>query len=230
MITIALLFLLTILIASAVVWPVIQGVRRPWMLDVPSGDEEALRQEQVAALGVLRDLALDFKLGNLAVEDYRALAAPLQQRARRTLELQATRPATHSAAAFVPNAADLDAQLEAEILSLRHAVRPGKVGAGVAVATAGNGERSSARFCPACGASVSAFFRFCAACGSQLPAQSAAPQAHANGGQPSQIRQKQAHLRKKHPCRQHLSHSFLLLNRQKSLPPPPDAGCGGWRR
>ena len=133
MITLTLLLLLAMAVTGGVVWPLIQGVRRPWALNVPSGEEEALRQEQVAALGALRDLALDFKLGNLAAEDYRALAAPLQQRARRTLELQATRPATHSAAAFLPNAADLAAQLEAEILSLRYAARPGKGQPGVAL-------------------------------------------------------------------------------------------------
>lgn len=171
MITIALLFLLTIFITSAVIWPIIQGVRRPWLLDVPSGDEEALRQEQVAALGALRDLALDFKLGNLAVEDYRALAAPLQQRARRTLELQAIRtPASP--------VADLDAQLEAEIASLRHTAGRTKSGAASPIA-------GEVRFCPSCGVSVSASFRFCAACGSQLPAQSAAPQTRVNDVQPS---------------------------------------------
>lgn len=171
MITIALLFLLAIFITSAVIWPIIQGVRRPWMLDVPSGDEEALRQEQVAALGALRDLALDFKLGNLAVEDYRALAAPLQQRARRTLELQAIR-------APASPVADLDAQLEAEIASLRQSA--GRTKSGAASPLAGE-----VRFCPSCGVSVSASFRFCAACGSQLPAQSAAPQTRANDVQPS---------------------------------------------
>lgn len=178
MITVALLFLFTITITSAVVWPLIQGVRRPWALDVPSGEDEALRQEQVAALGALRDLALDFKLGNLAAEDYRALAAPLQQRARRTLELQATRTSARSTA-------DLDAQLEAEILSLRYAARPGKGQPGVALSDSGSTDR--VRFCPSCGASVASTFRFCAACGHELPTLTgSAPAAHSNGDQSPQ--------------------------------------------
>lgn len=184
MITVALLFLFTISITSAVLWPVIQGVRRPWLLDVPSGDEEALRQEQVSALDALRDLALDFRLGNLTPEDYRALAAPLQQRARRTLELQATHAAPHSSAASAASAGDLDAQLEAEILSLRHATGPGKRRT---VVIDPDGESSRVRFCPSCGASVASTFRFCAACGHELPTLTGSvPAAHPNGGQPSQ--------------------------------------------
>jgi len=184
MITVALLFLFTISITSAVLWPVIQGVRRPWLLDVPSGDEEALRQEQVSALDALRDLALDFRLGNLTPEDYRALAAPLQQRARRTLELQATHAAPHSSAASAASAGDLDAQLEAEILSLRHATEPGK---GRTVVIDPDGESSRVRFCPSCGASVASTFRFCAGCGHELPTLTGPiPAAPPNGDQLSQ--------------------------------------------
>lgn len=147
MITTLTLFALVLVTGGLVVWPVIQGVRRPWALDVPSGEEEALRQEQVAALEALRDLALDFRLGNLAEEDYRALAGPLQQRARRTLAFQAARQAAPTPA--VPaNASSLDAALEAEILALRRAP-----------------ERRSK---PEANGAV----RFCAACGALLPTQS----------------------------------------------------------
>lgn len=155
MITTLTLFALVLVTGGLVVWPVIQGARRPWALDVPSGEEEALRQEQAAALEALRDLAMDFRLGNLAEEDYRALAGPLQQRARRTLAFQAARQITPV------NASSLDNTLEAEILVLRRAPeRRSKPEANGAV-----------RFCPACGTSVSPNFRFCAACGNPLPAQ-----------------------------------------------------------
>ena len=160
MITTLTLFALVLVTGGLVVWPVIQGVRRPWALDVPSGEEEALRQEQTAALEALRDLALDFRLGNLAEEDYRALAGPLQQRARRTLAFQAARQAAPTPATPV-SPASLDEALEAEILALRRAPeRRSKPEANGAV-----------RFCPTCGTRVSSSFRFCAACGTLLPIQ-----------------------------------------------------------
>ena len=152
--------------------PLWQEAKRPWLLNTPKGDEEALRQEQMAALDALRDLVLDVKLGNLDAADYQALAAPLQQRAKRTLELQAQlRQAVRTTktgagirgkrggrASGVDD--NLDALLENEIVAARRT----------------NGKRPAAQmpagvahFCPQCGQPVSPEFRFCAGCGTKLP-------------------------------------------------------------
>lgn len=175
MITWLVLFLTAGVTVGFVGLPLWQEAKRPWLLNTPKGDEEALRQEQVAALDALRDLVLDVKLGNLDEADYQALAAPLQQRARRTLELQAQlRHAERVAAAPSTSrgkrakrasqagrgGADLDALLESEIAAVRQT----------------NGKRPDAQmpagivhFCPQCGQPVSAEFRFCAECGAKLP-------------------------------------------------------------
>lgn len=176
-----LVFFLTIGATMGVVGlPLWQEAKRPWLLNTPKGDEEALRQEQVAALDALRDLVMDVKLGNLDQADYQALAAPLQQRAKRTLELQAQlRQADRTTKAGAGargkqtkqtgragrGGADLDALLESEIAAVRQT----------------NGKRpieqmpaGAAHFCPQCGQPVSTEFRFCAGCGAKLPSNAVA--------------------------------------------------------
>lgn len=160
MITLMVLVLVAITGLCFVILPVWQGVRRPWTLQTPDGDEEALQQERFAALEALRDLAMDFKLGNLAEPDYRALAAPLQQRARRVLDLQKTRARPARVSVRWPDhaaAADpaMDGWLEAQILAARR-VFPGPL-------------PNRLRFCPQCGSAVATDYRFCAACGARLP-------------------------------------------------------------
>lgn len=136
--------------------PMWQYVRQPWAFDAPDGKEEQIRQEQLSALESLRDLAMDYRLGQLSMADYRALAAPLQKQARRTLQQQnkQARMDDDSLAAF-------DSALEAEILALRR-IKP------IANGHAATGART-ARFCPQCGEAINATDRFCAGCGTKLP-------------------------------------------------------------
>ena len=156
--------------------PLWQEARRPWLLHTPMGEEEALRQEQMAALDALRDLVLDVKLGNLAEPDYQALAAPLQQRTRRTLEIQAqlrqAAPAALAPIGFRANRAKqvddtLDVWLESEIAAARHVGLKNGAADGTPPDTAMT--VGSVHFCPQCGQPVSAQFRFCAGCGAKLP-------------------------------------------------------------
>jgi photosystem II stability/assembly factor-like uncharacterized protein/rRNA maturation endonuclease Nob1 len=168
MITSLLLLLIVAGAAGVVIWPIWQGIRQPWMVQSPSGEQEAIHQEQLAALDALRDLAMDYKLGNLSLEDYRALAAPLQQKARRTLErqekiksIQREPGRTGSSAAIAVAEAELDALLESRIQALRRVVAPSNGGA-VRTAVAGQ------RFCHQCGAPVQPGFHFCASCGVRL--------------------------------------------------------------
>lgn len=183
MITLMVLVLVAMAALGFVILPVWQGVRRPWTLQTPDGDEEALQQERFAALEALRDLAMDFKLGNLAEPDYRALAAPLQQRARRVLDLQKARarPARtsdrrpdHAAAADT----EMDTWLEAQILAARR-ISPRLT-------------PNQLRFCPQCGSAVATDYRFCAACGAQLPrAEQSNP--GREGGQPTLLNGQTSH-------------------------------------
>jgi rRNA maturation endonuclease Nob1 len=139
----------------AIARPMWQYVRQPWFFDAPDGKEEQIRQEQLSALESLRDLAMDYRLGQLSTTDYRALAAPLQQQARRTIQQQSKQNAVQEA-----NDA-LDAALEVEILALRR-IKPVTTGHIAA-------SRDGARFCPRCGEAVEPIDRFCAACGAKLP-------------------------------------------------------------
>lgn len=163
MLTIILLVAVALLAAYAVARPVLTHLRTPWLFDAPSGEEETLRQEQIMALDALRDLAMDYRMGQISEEDYRALAAPLQKRAKQTLEaqmspgLQGASPATGEA-----TQATLDAELEAAILALRN-VDAQKTTAAPAQPTV------AVRFCTQCGEKVETSFRFCASCGAELP-------------------------------------------------------------
>lgn len=154
MMTLLALLLITGAAAYMIIRPVLSYRSRPWLFDAPSGEEEALRQEQIVALDALRDLAMDYRMGQLSEIDYRTMAAPLQQRAKSTMEYQANRVNQG------PDLAQLDDLLEAEILAARRALPA-------------NG---ATRFCPQCGQSVGADFRFCAACGSALPKGDGEPQ------------------------------------------------------
>ncbi len=153
MITLLFLFILALAAAIAVLWPLIQGTLAPWTVSVPEGEDEARRQEQIAALEALRDLALDYRLGNIELEDYRALAVPLQQRARGAAVAASPRPAPQGLE-------ELDSLLEAAIQARRQ-VRP------VPARPNGRGE-PAVRYCPQCGVSVHPEDRFCSACGAPL--------------------------------------------------------------
>ncbi|MCB0184596.1 MAG: hypothetical protein KDE31_10030, partial [Caldilineaceae bacterium] len=107
------LLLVTGLAMYVIVQPLWQYIRQPWAFRTPDGEEEQVRQEQLSALEALRDLAMDYRLGQLSTTDYRALAAPLQQQARRTIQQQIKQNAVQEADYA------LDAALEAEILALR---------------------------------------------------------------------------------------------------------------
>ena len=176
MITWFVLFLVVSAALGYVSLPLWQEARRPWLLHTPMGEEEALRQEQMTALDALRDLALDVKLGNLAVPDYQALAAPLQKKAKRTLEIQAQlRQAAPTALDPRRFRADrtkqvdeeLDVRLEREIASARQVGRKNSAPDGTPSDTWMAVE--SVHFCPQCGQPVSPQFRFCAGCGAKLP-------------------------------------------------------------
>ena len=184
MITWFALFLTAGLMVSFVGLPLWQAKNRPWQLNTPQGDEEALRQEQLAALDALRDLVLDVKLGNLEEADYQALAAPLQLRAKQTLDLQAQlRQAARTAQQGRVHQAKyetdyridegLDALLEQAITSARRTN-------GKTRTAHGNGETDlvmapgAVHFCPQCGQPVSTAFRFCAGCGAKLPGETKA--------------------------------------------------------
>ncbi len=172
MITLLVLSGIILVSLGGVLWPVWKGWRRPWALDAPRGEVEVLRQEQVTALDALRDLAMDYRMGNLSREDYRALAIPLQQRARRALELQQAL-ALESTQLKQPALVALDRQLEEAIRAARKVTAPTPAPAAAPVApgpsqppavpSQGDG------LCPQCGAPVTARFRFCAACGAELP-------------------------------------------------------------
>lgn len=161
MITIVVFILVALLACAIVAWPLWQSARRPWLWPTTDGIDVVLQQEQQAALEALRDLAMDFKLGNIGAADYRALAAPLQERAKRTLQAQAASQTSH-----IPP--EVDAQVEAAILAVRHRSAPTAVG-----------QPGATRYCPQCGTPVAATFRFCATCGAQLPV-AAVPQPPAN--------------------------------------------------
>ncbi|MCB0062057.1 MAG: zinc ribbon domain-containing protein, partial [Caldilineaceae bacterium] len=149
------LLLVTGLAMYVIVQPLWQYIRQPWAFRTPDGEEEQVRQEQLSALEALRDLAMDYRLGQLSTTDYRALAAPLQQQARRTIQQQIKQNAVQEADYA------LDAALEAEILALRR-IKPVANGH-VAVS------RDGVHFCPQCGEAVEPIDRFCAACGTKLP-------------------------------------------------------------
>lgn len=144
--TIAALLIVAGIGLYVIISPILQYRRQPWRFDTPSGEEESLRQERLIALDALRDLARDYRMGQLSKEDYRAMAVPLQQRAKSTLVGQT---------ASVEKETDLerlDAQLEAEILAVRQQMST-------------NG---AARYCSQCGQQVGQNFRFCASCGNPL--------------------------------------------------------------
>ena len=172
MITLLVLSGIILVTLGGVLWPVWKGWRRPWALDAPRGEVEILRQEQVTALDALRDLAMDYRMGNLSREDYRALAIPLQQRARRALELQQAL-ALENTKLKQPALVALDRQLEEAIRAARKVTAPVPVPPAAPV-TPGSASPPAALpqsqgFCPQCGAPVTASFRFCAACGAELP-------------------------------------------------------------
>lgn len=154
------LILLLIALGSGtlVVLPLLREVRRPWAVAEPSGEGEALRQEELVALEALRDLAMDFKLGNLSEPDYRSLAVPLQTRLKRTHGLQAEHSERQMAMPVI--APDLDHLLEAEIQAARRVdMKPG---------ANGQDSGSVSHFCHQCGAPVGMGHRFCATCGTAL--------------------------------------------------------------
>ncbi len=163
MITLLFLFILALGAAVVVLWPLIQGTLAPWSVSVPEGEDEVRRQEQIAALEALRDLALDYRLGNIELEDYRALAVPLQQRARGGAVAASSRSTTQGLE-------DLDTLLEAAILARRQVK---------SVPARPNGRGAPAvRYCSQCGASVHPDDRFCSACGAPLsrePSEPASP-------------------------------------------------------
>ncbi len=96
-------------------------------------DREAARDDRakVSALAAIRELEFDFATGKLSDDDYASLRARYEARAVEVLS-RPTRPA----------AADVDAQIEAEIASARTRAR---------CASCGQPLPQAARFCPACG-------------------------------------------------------------------------------
>jgi len=171
--TILALILVAGLAFYVIAHPLWQYIRHPWAFDTPDGAEEEVRQEQLSALEALRDLAMDYRLGQLSTTDYRALAAPLQQQARRTIQQQRQL----NAASAVDEA--LDRTLEAEILALRR-IKP-------AINGHVSASESGARFCPQCGESVASIDRFCAACGTKLPKQKRAADSDAEANSTTDI-------------------------------------------
>lgn len=130
--------------------------RQPWTFEAPDGDAERTQQEQISALEALRDLAMDYRMGQLSATDYRALAAPLQQQARQSAVQNHPKVLTEADYRF-------DEPLEAEILALRR-IKPVTNGHH----TTGS-SRGHVRFCAQCGEPVDSTDRFCAACGTKLP-------------------------------------------------------------
>ncbi|MCB0114609.1 MAG: hypothetical protein KDD84_10980 [Caldilineaceae bacterium] len=161
------LFVLLIGLAACavVLLPLLREQRRPWLVTEVSGEGEALRQEELTALEALRDLTMDFKLGNLSGSDYHALAAPLQTRLKHTQALQAEHQQLEIEDAVVD--ADWDQFLEAEIQAARR----------VSVQTVGG----AARFCHQCGHGIEKHHRFCPGCGTSLQTSSPAASESAAG-------------------------------------------------
>lgn len=155
--TLLILILIAVGAGVVVVAPVWREAHRPWDVAEPSGEAEALRQEELVSLEALRDLTLDFKLGNLSEADYRALAAPLQQRAKRVQALRAEHAGQQSAP--FPISPDLDRILEDEIRAARRILEG---------ATNGDEGAEAARYCHQCGRAVQPGDRFCASCGTAL--------------------------------------------------------------
>ncbi len=148
-----------------IVRPLWLYTHQPWRFDAPDGEAERIQQEQLAALEALRDLAMDYRLGQLSATDYRALAVPLQQQARRSLEQSRQNTLTEADYRF-------DDSLEAEILALRR-VKPVTNGL-----SAISGSHGRVRFCTQCGESVDPTDRFCAACGTKLPERKPSAETH----------------------------------------------------
>ncbi len=167
MTTIFVLAAVALAAVAAVVAPIWQQARRPWSLNEPEGEAEALRQEELSTLEALRDLAMDYKLSNLNATDYRALTAPLESRAKRVQALQAQRQIQSMGSLVITP--DLEQRLEAEIQAARRTTD-------VAAASAGDfadkinesGQPQRVRYCHQCGAAVQPADRFCAACGAAL--------------------------------------------------------------
>jgi len=167
MLTIITLIIITVLASLAIAQPVISYVRKPWLFNAPNGEAEALRQEQIMALDSLRDLAMDYRMGQLSREDYRALAAPLQKKAKQRVEPIEQSPST---GIVEKRLAKLDAELEATILSLRN-VKTTTGHTELNIETNRAIDRpvlTAAQFCTQCGEKAEPSFRFCAACGSDL--------------------------------------------------------------
>jgi NADH pyrophosphatase NudC (nudix superfamily) len=159
-ITLILALGLSLLMVAYVVWPLLKAGAVLTLADDDRLTELISRKD--AVVRSLKDLEFDLHVGKLNQTEYQRFEERLSRQAIGLLQ---------QIEKIAPESANLDAQLEQEIVRLRKTHDPSPPTSAIApipVVAQPTRATNKPRFCPHCGQSVQTDHKFCAHCGSSL--------------------------------------------------------------
>ncbi len=163
MLWITLLFALLIAGAALVytLWPLLR--QDAPLLPVEDDRLTELLARKDSALRALKDLEFDHQVGKISDEDFQRFNYRLSRQAVGLIQ---------QVEKLVPDTAQLDEALEAEIAALRQVRATTRVATKPTTEsiTESTTESTTANFCTECGAKTEPTFKFCATCGAKIVA------------------------------------------------------------